>query len=138
MQNRGVHLKSIRGGLLSVAWMTMFVIGTDLFVMSPLLPMVAASHQVSASTAGFSVTVFSLVYMLSAPLFGHFSDRLGRAVILTCGIAAFAAANLVTALAPSFSWLLIARIGAGAAAAAVSPSIYALIGESAPANRQGT
>src|SRR6266853_1163800 len=63
-------------GLL-VGWLTMFVVGTDLFVVSPLLPMISADYGVSPAVAGLSVTVFALTYMISAPLFGHVADRIG-------------------------------------------------------------
>jgi len=53
---------------LAIGWLTMFVIGTDLFVVSPLLPLIAVDYQISAALAGLSVTVFSLTYMVSAPL----------------------------------------------------------------------
>ena len=55
---------------LIVGWLTMFVIGTDLFVVSPLLPMIAADYHLSPAAAGLAVTLFSLAYMVSAPLFG--------------------------------------------------------------------
>ena len=32
---------------LAVAWATLFVVGTDLFVVSPLLPLIAADYGVS-------------------------------------------------------------------------------------------
>ena len=63
---------------LAIGWLTMFVIGSDLFVVSPLLPMIAANYAISPASAGLSVTVFSLTYMLSAPLFGYLADRIGR------------------------------------------------------------
>src|SRR5580704_11971755 len=80
-------------GSLTVGWLTMFVVGTDLFVVSPLLPMIAADYRVSPAVAGLCVTVFSLTYMVSAPLFGHLADRIGRRRMLVCSLAAFAAAN---------------------------------------------
>jgi hypothetical protein len=55
---------------LAVGWATMFVVGTDLFVVSPLLPLIAVDYQISPSLAGLSVTVFS-PYMVSAPLLGQ-------------------------------------------------------------------
>src|ERR1700693_6334314 len=91
---------------LVTGWLTMFVIGTDLFVVSPLLPMIAADYRVSPAVAGLGVTVFALTYMVSAPLFGHLADRIGRRRMLVCGLAAFAAANLLTASAPRVIWLL--------------------------------
>src|SRR2546423_15699224 len=89
---------SPRAGLM-VGWLTMFVVGTDLFVVSPLLPMIAADYRVSPAVAGLSVTVFSLTYMVSAPAFGHVADRVGRRRMLVCCLAAFAAAHLATAAA---------------------------------------
>ena len=123
---------------LMAGWLTMFVVGTDLFVVSPLLPMIAADYRVSPTVAGLCVTVFSLTYMVSAPLFGRVADRMGRRRMLVCCLAAFAAANLLTAAAASVIWLLAARVAAGAAAAGVTPSVYALVGGAAPADRRAT
>src|SRR5437899_1157373 len=123
---------------LVVGWLTMFVIGTDLFVVSPLLPMIAADYRVSPAVAGLSVTVFALTYMVTAPLFGHAADRIGRRRVLIWCLAAFAAANLLTAAAASLFWLLAARLIAGAAAAGVSPAVYALVGSAAPPDRRAT
>jgi MFS transporter, DHA1 family, putative efflux transporter len=123
---------------LAIGWLTVFVVGTDLFVISPLLPLVAAGYRISTTLAGLSITVFSLAYVIGAPLIGHFADRLGRRRILTLCLAAFAIANLLTGLAQSFAWLLLTRIFAGAAAAGVSPSVYALVGTTAPPERRAT
>ena len=111
---------------LAIAWLTMFVVGSDLFVVSPLLPLISADYAVPPASAGLSVTVFAVTYMLSAPALGHLADRVGRVRVLTCCLGAFGAANLLTAIAGDFTWLLATRIVAGAAAAGVSPSIYAL------------
>src|SRR5712691_1178467 len=113
---------------LTVGWLTMFVVGTDLFVVSPLLPMIAADYRISPAVAGLCVTVFALTYMVSAPFFGHVADRIGRRRMLVCCLATFAAANLLTAVATSLIWLLAARVAAGVAAAGVTPSVYALVG----------
>jgi predicted MFS family arabinose efflux permease len=123
---------------LAVAWVTMFVVGSDLFVVSPLLPLMSADYAVPPAAAGLSVTVFAVTYMLSAPALGHLADRVGRGRVLTCCLYAFGAANLLTAIAGDFTWLLATRIVAGAAAAGVSPSIYALTGSSAPPERRAT
>ena len=123
---------------LAVAWLTMFLVGTELFVFSPLLPTLAVNYDVSARVAGLSVTTFSFSYMVSAPLLGHISDRIGRRRVLICCLVAFGAANLLTAAATQFRWLLVLRLFAGAAAAGVSPSIYSLVGDAAPPHRRAT
>jgi predicted MFS family arabinose efflux permease len=123
---------------LAIGWLTMFVVGSDLFVVSPLLPLIAADYGIPPALAGLSVTVFSLTYMLSAPILGHIADRIGRGRMLTYCLCAFGAANLLTAAAGNLTWLLAARSLAGAAAAGVSPSVYALVGGSAPSDRRAT
>src|ERR1700751_2505257 len=112
---------------LAIGWLTMFVVGSDLFVLSPLLPLIAADYGISPALAGLSVSIFSVAYMVSAPLLGHAADRIGRGRMLTCCLWAFGTANLLTAAAPNFIWLLAARAFAGAMAAGVSPSVYALV-----------
>jgi len=128
----------IQPAALAVSWLTMFLVGTELFVFSPLLPTLAVYYDVSASVAGLAVTTFSFSYMVSAPLFGHFSDRIGKRRVLICCLLAFGTANLLTASATEFPWLLALRLFAGAAAAGVSPSIYALVGDAAPPHRRAT
>jgi predicted MFS family arabinose efflux permease len=123
---------------LAVAWGTLFVVGTDLFVVSPLLPLIATDFGVSPTVAGLAVTIFALSYMVSAPLLGHLADRLGSRKVLICCLAAFAVANLLTAWANSVPGLLAARMLAGSMAAGVSPLLYALVGEAAPSGRRGT
>ena len=123
---------------LVVAWLTMFLVGTELFVISPLLPLLAVAYHTTVGTAGLSVTLFSLAYMSSAPLFGHVADRIGRRRLVICSLLAFGAANLLTASAPDLPSLLGVRLIAGASAAGISPSIYALVGGAAPPGRRST
>jgi len=121
---------------LVVSWLTMFLVGTELFVFSPLLPMLAADYGVSPMFAGWCVTAFSLTYMGSAPLLGYVSDRVGRRRVLISSLLAFGAANLLTATAANLSWLIFARCFAGAAAAGISPCIYSMVCSAAPPNRR--
>jgi predicted MFS family arabinose efflux permease len=116
----------------------MFTVGADLFVVSPLLPLIAGDYAVPPASAGYCVTIFAAAYMLSAPALGHLADRIGRQRVLVWSLWAFVAANLLTAAAGDFTWLLSARCFAGAAAAGVSPSVYALASASAPAEQRAT
>jgi predicted MFS family arabinose efflux permease len=123
---------------LAIGWLTMFLVGTELFVFSPLLPMLCVSYGISAKLAGLCVTAFALAYAVSAPLFGHISDRFGRRRVLICCLLAFGAANLCTATASTLPALLAARLFAGAAAGGVSPTVYALVSGAAPPDRRAS
>jgi len=123
---------------LSVGWITLFLMGTDLFVVSPLLPYISKAYSVSPTTTGWMVTTFAVTYALSAPLFGWLSDKKGRRTFITLGLLLFSISNLLTAIAPTFLWLIVSRILVGLSVAAITPLIYAIIGDIAPTNRRGT
>ncbi|MGH3832048.1 MAG: MFS transporter [Pseudonocardiaceae bacterium] len=111
-------------------------VGTDLFVVSPLLHMWGQTFHVSISTAGLAVTAFAVAYVLGAPFLGGLADRLSRRKILLFALLSFALANLITALTPWFSLLIVARLAAGLSVAGTTPSVYALVSENSPNGRR--
>jgi MFS transporter, DHA1 family, putative efflux transporter len=123
---------------LATAWVSLFVVGTDLFVVSPLLPQIARDYRIAAPLAGLSVTAFALSYMVTAPLFGHLADRIGRRRVLIGCLYGFGAANLLSAAAGTLLTLVAARALAGCAAAGVTPSIYALVSDRASPGQRAT
>ncbi len=125
-------------GSLAVAFITLLVIGTDLFVVSPLLPDIAHQYHVSASVAGVTVTAFSLAYMFGAPVIGSLADRVGRRTVLIGGLTLFGFANALTGLSPWFGLLLAARVLAGLSAAAITPAAQTLVGLAAPPERRAS
>ncbi|WP_342566602.1 MFS transporter [Psychrobacillus sp. FSL K6-4046] len=123
---------------LSVGWITLFLMGIDLFVVSPLLPFISEAYNVSSAMTGWMVTVFAVTYAFSAPFFGWLSDKNGRRPLITFGLLLFVISNILTAFAPSFFWLIVSRVLAGLSVASITPLIYAIIGDTAPPNRTGT
>lgn len=123
---------------LFVGWITLFLVGTDLFVVSPLLPFISEAYNTSSANTGWMVTVFAVTYAFSAPIFGWISDKKGRRAFITFGLLLFAISNALTAFTPSFTWLILSRILAGLSVASITPLIYAIIGDIAPPNRRGT
>ncbi|MEV0978110.1 MFS transporter [Streptomyces sp. NPDC049915] len=117
----------LSAGPVVLAWMTQFLVGTDLFVVAPLLPRIATSFDISAESTGLLVTAFSVAYVVASPFAGWISDRRDRATVLVVALVVFSAANVGTALAPGFGLLLVARVVAGIAAAATGPTVYALV-----------
>jgi predicted MFS family arabinose efflux permease len=131
-------MKIINSTQLTTGWLTMFLLGTDLFAFSPLIPIVAADFRIAPGATGLGVAVFSFTYMVTASPLGYLADQIGRRRLLICSLFAFGVANLLTACAADLHSLLIARAFAGAAAAGVSPSVYALVGNAAPPERRAT
>jgi MFS transporter, DHA1 family, putative efflux transporter len=119
-------------------WATLFVIGTGAFVVSPLLPSIATDLAISKGAAGWTITVYAFAYIVVGPRLGTLADHYGPQTVLATSLGVFAAANLAAGLAPDLPVLLVCRALAGGAAAGVTPSVYALVGASAPDDRRAT
>lgn len=104
-----------------------FVIGTDTFLVSPLLPTLTRYYGITTSLSGFIISAYAIGYMLSALLIGPISDRHDRKKILVGGLVVFTVATASCGLANTFAWMLITRFVAGVAAATAGPQIWAAI-----------
>ena len=70
-----------------------------------------------------------------APILGKLADALGRRVTLLLGVAVFTLGNVLTALAPSLLFMLLARFVVGIGTAAVAPVVIAYILTEFPPDR---
>ncbi len=85
-----------------------FVTGESLPV--GLLPQLSASLRVSLSAVGLLVTIYALVVVaVSAPL-THLTRDVPRRPLLSGLLATFVLANLAASAAPSYGWLIAARV----------------------------
>ncbi len=90
-----------------------FTIGTTEFVTMGLLPEMASGVRVSIPQAGHVISAYALGVVVGAPLIAVVGARLPRKGLLLVLMAAYASANLATALAPSYLSLAGARFAAG-------------------------
>lgn len=90
-------------------FLVMFVIGTDTFLVSPLLPTLTKNYAISTSLSGLIVSFYALGYMIGAITIGPFSDNHDRKLILVSGLVCFSLATAACGLANSFSLMLITR-----------------------------
>jgi DHA1 family inner membrane transport protein len=101
-----------------------FVTGESLPV--GLLPQLSAGLGVSISTVGLLVTIYAVVVVtVSAPL-THLTRGVPRRPLLTGLLATFALGTLAAAAAPSYGWLVAARV-VTALAQAIFWSIVAVV-----------
>ena len=103
-----------------------FAIGTDAFIIGGILPRIAHDLSVSVGRTGLVVSAFSLSYAVGSPLVAALSARWRRSTVIVGGLAVFAAANLLSAVSPTFACLLATRVIAALAAGFVAPACYAL------------
>lgn len=122
-----------------VGWLALgtFAIGTESFMIAPLLPRMADDLQVSVARAGWLVTAFALAFAVGSPLLTVATARLPRRALLSSAMGAFALANLVAWAAPGFWGLLAARVLLALAAGMYTPNAIALAGTLVPETERG-
>jgi len=90
-----------------------FAIGTTEFATMSLLPFFSRDLHIDAPTAGHVISVYALGVVVGAPLFAVFGAKLARRTLLIGLMAIFAVANGLSALAPSYGWMLLFRFLSG-------------------------
>ncbi|HDR7968727.1 MFS transporter [Bacillus pacificus] len=113
--------------VLAVFFTIMFMIGTDTFLISPLLPTLQQVYHVSTELSGWMVSSYALGYAGFALIAGPISDGLNRKKVMVIGMSFFALSTFLCGMAPSFLWMLTFRFLAGVSAAFVSPQVWASI-----------
>jgi predicted MFS family arabinose efflux permease len=115
-----------------------FAIGTEGFMIAPLLPDLARDLSVSLVSAGQLVTVFAFTYALSSPILTALTGDIDRRRLLVASMLVFAAANFVAWSAQGYLALLSARILLAVAAGLYVPNANALASAIVEPARRGT
>ena len=89
-------------------------------IVLPLLPFYAEDFGATPLEITLIIASFSAMQLLAAPVWGRFSDRTGRRVLLIAGLFASAVSYLLFAVAHSLAVLFLSRIAAGAAGGNIS------------------
>lgn len=123
-----------RRSLLAI-FLTVFLdlVGFGMFI--PVLVNVASEFGASAPQAASVNTWYSIGTLIAVVLLGRFSDQWGRRrpLLFTVGLSALA--HLATGFAPGFTWLVLVRFVAGAAAGNISIAQAAIADITSATNR---
>ena len=120
---------------LLVLIITAFVDMVGLLMVLPLMPFYARDLGAGSLMVTFMVVSFTAAQLLSAPLWGRFSDKYGRRPALLVGLGAAAVAYVVFAYANTIWLLLLSRVVQGAGGGTVGV-IQAYVADSTePQNR---
>lgn len=128
------------GSMNALYWMAVgtFAIGTEGFMIAPLLPNLAEDMSVGLVAAAQLVTVFTLSYAFSSPILTALTGGVGRRTLLILSIAGFAAANAIAAFATGYWTLMAARILLALTAGLYVPNANALAGAVVAPEKRGT
>jgi predicted MFS family arabinose efflux permease len=114
-----------------------FTLVTSEFLPASLLPLMASDFGITEGVAGQVVTATALVGMVAGPAMGPLFPRLDRKRLLIGLLVLALASNLLTAVAPSYALVVVARLVLGIAIAGTWSMALAVSSHLVPAGQLG-
>src|SRR5262245_32515788 len=105
---------------LVIIFITVFIDLLGFGIIIPLLPFYAESFGATGLTVGLLGTVFSLAQFLFAPVWGRWSDHIGRRPIILIGLLGSCVSYAALGLANSLALIFFARILGGISGANIA------------------
>jgi predicted MFS family arabinose efflux permease len=109
----------------------------DFMIMMPLGPHLTALFGISAGEFGFLVSAYTFAAGLSGLLAATYIDRFGRKRMMLTLYPLFGAAALACSMAPTFAWLMLARVASGFFGGLLMALSQTIVAEVIPFERRG-
>ena len=109
----------------------------DFMIMMPLGPQLTELFGISASEFGFLVSAYTFSAGLSGLLAATYIDRFGRKRMMLTLYPLFGVAALACSFAPTFAWLMMARVASGFFGGVLMALSQTIVAEVIPFERRG-
>ena len=120
------------GGVPRILYLGPFATMADRFAVAPLLIPIAVSFHISVAAVTAVASLYYLAYGLLPPAYGLLADRFGRVRVIRAALLGTAAADVLSALSPNLTALLVARFITGGIACGVMPTTLVYLGDRFP------
>jgi predicted MFS family arabinose efflux permease len=121
-----------KSSILAILGLSGFVVMADNWVVSPILPSIAAGIGVDPVRAGLLITAYMIPFGVFQLVFGPLADRFGKRQVITVAMIAFTIGTGLSALGATLTGLALYRALTGVFAASVMPISLALIADLFP------
>ncbi|HXZ97975.1 MAG TPA: MFS transporter [Candidatus Acidoferrum sp.] len=121
--------------LLGVA---IFVVSLGFGMFTPILPQYAAKLGIDATSLGFAYSLYNVALIIFLIPSGIMADRFGRVKTSVIGMALYSVSSLTLVFAKDLLQFAAARAIEGIGAAVVTPAVFALTADLAPAESRGS
>jgi predicted MFS family arabinose efflux permease len=109
----------------------------DFMIMMPLGPQLTQLFDISAGQFGFLVSAYTFAAGLSGLLAATYIDRFGRKRMMLTLYPLFGVAAVACSIAPTFAWLLLARVASGFFGGVLMALSQTIVAEVIPFERRG-
>lgn len=115
-----------------------FLIGTSEYVIAGILDVIAESNNISVSSAGQLITVFSMAFGLGTPFLIAMTSRMERKKLLIYALIVFSIINSLIAIVTGYEMLIAARIISALSAGVIQVTLLTLASVLAAPGKQGS
>lgn len=116
---------------------TLFIVGTDAFVIAGVLDEMASAANVTLPMAGQLITMFAIAYAVSSPVLASVLGNVDRKALLVGSLLVFAIGNFIVAMSSDFMALSVGRVVSALGAASVTPGAMMVTAMIAPPEHRG-
>lgn len=116
-----------RGRILAILLSSLFMALMAVSIMNVTLPSIQEGLGATDTGLQWILSGYALSFGIVLVASGRAGDLMGRERIFLAGIALFTVSSLAAALAPSITWLNVARVVMGVASGLVNPQVSGLI-----------
>ncbi len=121
-----------------VLFASIFLVGVGFSIIMPVLPYYAESLGASAFQLGLLMTVYAICQFIFAPVWGAFSDRIGRKPVLLLGIIGYAFTFILFGFSTQLWMLFLFRIIGGSLSCATMPTAMAYVADTTSLEKRGS
>jgi EmrB/QacA subfamily drug resistance transporter len=126
-----------KGWTLAIASLGLFMVALDTLVVTTALPVIRVDLAASLPDLEWTVNIYNLAFACLLLTGAALGDRFGRRRMFAIGLSVFTAASAAAALSPSVGALIAARADQGGGGALVRPLTLTLISAAFPAEKRG-
>ncbi len=116
---------------------SIFLVGMGFSIIMPVLPYYAESLGATGFQLGLLITLYAVCQFIFAPIWGAYSDRIGRKPVMMIGIAGYALTFLLFGFATKLWMLYIIRAIGGSLSCATLPTAMAYVADSTSLEERG-
>ncbi|MEQ8201887.1 MAG: MFS transporter [Syntrophomonadaceae bacterium] len=122
---------------MAILFGSIFLVGLGFSIIMPVLPYYAESLGASGFQLGLLITVYAVCQFIFAPIWGAYSDRIGRKPVLLAGIIGYAITFILFGYATQLWMLYLIRAVGGSLSCATMPTAMAYVADSTSLEKRG-
>lgn len=127
-----MHTKKV----LLIIFLVVFLVMVGFGIIIPVLPFLAENVGATPTQLGWLMSIYSILQLIFAPIWGKISDKIGRKPVMAIGIFGLAFSFFVMAISNSLFMLFVARVIGGVLSSANIPTAMAYVADiTTPAER---